>query len=107
VIGGRRHWWYDWLALGRGVDRYLSDLVFAMGEDRFQQFWSSDLQLETAFLDAFGIPIGEWTMQWSRDQIGIPRRGPSAPAGVTIMSLMLGIVFVGGGMAYAARREVG
>jgi hypothetical protein len=106
VLGGSS-WWYSWHALGGSADRYLSDLVVAMGEERFQQFWSSELQLEAAFLNAFEIPIEEWTMEWSRDQIGIPRRGPSAPAGVTIMSLMLGIVCVGGGMAYAARREVG
>jgi hypothetical protein len=105
VVGGRRRWEYDWHALGGEVDHYLSDLVIAMGEDRFQAFWSSDLELEAGFEEAFGISIGQWTMQWSRDQIGIPHTGPSATPGATVMAFLLGIVFVGGGVAYASHRE--
>jgi len=107
VVGGNRRWEYDWHALGGDVDRYLSDLVIAMGEDRFQTFWSSGLELESAFEEAFGVSIGQWTMEWSREQMGIPRTGPSAPAGVTVMSLLVGIFCVGGAVTYAVRRQVG
>lgn len=100
-------WQHTWHALGGNVVRYLSDLVIAMGEDQFQRFWSSELKMEEAFAEAFGVTIEEWTMQWSRDQIGIPRTGPSAPADVTMVSLLLAMVFVGGGVAYSARRQVG
>jgi len=107
VVVGYLGWQYNWHALGGNVVSYLSDLVITMGEDRFQRFWSSELQLEEAFAQAFGVTIAEWTMQWSRDQIGIPRTGASAPADVTMISLLLAVVFVSGGVAFSVRRQVG
>ena len=92
--------------LGPRQPSFLSDLVLDMGSERFGRFWTSNSQLEVAFQQAFGVAIEDWTMQWARSQIGVPRRGPSAPTGSVVLSLMVGLVFVGGGAAYASRREV-
>jgi hypothetical protein len=98
-----KYWHYP---LGPRQPSFLSDLVLDMGSERFGRFWTSNSQLEVAFQQAFGVAIEDWTMQWARSQIGVPRRGPSAPTGSVVLSLMVGLVFVGGGAAYASRREV-
>ena len=98
-----RYWDYP---LGPRQPSFLSDLLIDMGPERFGRFWTSSGELEVAFEDAFGVAIENWTMQWARSQIGVPRRGPSAPRGSVVLSLIVGVVFVGGGAAYASRREV-
>ena len=99
-----RYWGYP---LGPRQQSFLSDLLIDMGPERFGRFWTSSSELEVAFADAFGMAIEDWTMQWARSQIGVPRRGPSAPTGSVVLSLIVGLVFVGGGAVYASRREVG
>ncbi len=109
VVRGRvryRNWDWRYHPLGPRQQSLLSDLVIDMGSERFGRFWTSNSQLEVAFHEAFGMAIEDWTMQWARSQIGVPRRGPSAPTGSVVLSLMVGLVFVGGGAAYASRREV-
>ncbi len=100
-------YWYWSVPLGARSRSFLSDMVTNLGEERFQHFWSSDEPLETAFLSAAGVTLDDWTMAWARQQIGVPRRGPAAPPASMALSLALAVVFVGAGVAYATRREVG
>ncbi len=92
--------------LGLSEIRYLSDLVTDRGRDRFARFWTSDLPVDSAFANAFGIPIEDWTMQWARAQFGIPRRGPNAPLSSTLFSLSIAGLFVAVAAAFATRRQV-
>ncbi|UCG87541.1 MAG: hypothetical protein JSW71_03065 [Gemmatimonadota bacterium] len=107
VIGWEREWYWRWsFPLGPRSRSFLSDMVLALGEDRFQRFWSSDEQVETAFSSAAGVSLADWTMDWARQQIGVPPRGPSAPPASAALSLVVAIAFAGAGVVYAARREV-
>jgi len=99
--------WYWSTPLGPRSASFLSDMVIALGEDRFSRFWNSDQPVSNAFLSAAGTSLEDWTMDWARGQIGTPRRGPSVPAGSVILSLLLCVVFVGGGVAFAGKRAVG
>ena len=106
AIGWERYW-YLLLPLGARSRSFLSDMVTNLGEEQFQQFWSSDEPVETAFLHAAGVTLEDWTMEWARQQIGVPRRGPAAPAASMALSLALAVASVGAGVAYATRRQVG
>lgn len=106
AIAWERYWWGS-SPLGPNTRSFLSDMVLALGEDSFRQFWTSDQPVEAAFLGAAGIPLVDWTMQWARSQIGVPPRGPGAPPQSAALALLVAVVFVSGGAAYAARRQVG
>ena len=86
---------------------YLSDLVRDMGRERFQQFWSSDLPLDSAFNGAFGVSMAEWTHQWAAARIDIPKPGPSVSSAAVLPWLLIAALAVSGGALYTLRRQVG
>jgi len=50
---------------------FLSDIIRQEGRDRFARFWQSDRPFETAFREAFGRDLGEWTRDWGiRQRLG-------------------------------------
>ncbi len=92
--------------LGARAGRYLADMVAEFGPDRFASFWTSDLPVDSAFADATGIPIEDWTMSWARAQIGTPKIGPVISLASTLISLLVAGVFVGGSAFFVTRRQV-
>jgi hypothetical protein len=83
---------------------WLGDLARAHGSARFAKFWHSALPLDSAFADAFGVPLGAWTRDWTRDYPQpTPRRVSTLSALLTL--LCVGVA-VGGGAVFAARRQV-
>ena len=58
------------------TQRYLSDLVTAVGPDRFGRFWRSDLAPDEALRTATGMQVSEWTNRWSMALVGEVRTGP-------------------------------
>ena len=94
------------LRLGPNAERYLSDLLTEMGDERFARFWTSGLTLDSAFVDAFGVPIEDWTMRWARAQVGSPRRGPLVPVSSALQALLIAGVIVAGSALWATRRQV-
>jgi len=105
-------WWIYFgyrygLGLGPAAQEYLGDMVGRFGRDRFERFWTSDAPLEEAFEEAMGMPLDQWTMQWARTYIGVPRTAGHLPWGSAILSLILAAALVGGAGLYARRRQVG
>ncbi len=58
--------------------RYLSDLVTALGAERFQKFWRSDLPPDAALRAAARMPLNVWTQRWASGLIGPQRQGSAA-----------------------------
>jgi hypothetical protein len=77
-----------------------------MGEERFAEFWTSPDDVESAFLNAFGVTLERWTMRWARAQIGVPRHGPYAPASSALVAAFVAGLFVAGAVLYVVRRQV-
>ncbi|MBI4499761.1 MAG: hypothetical protein HY700_01245 [Gemmatimonadetes bacterium] len=100
---------FDSLAPSDWSDQwYLSDLVHAMGRDRFARFWRSPLPVDAAFQEAFGLPIERWTRNWLLRRRGgraVPRAGFTVLS--TLTTLLLAIAALGGATLYAAKRQVG
>jgi hypothetical protein len=98
--------WYWGSSLGPDTPRFLSDLVKEMGAERFAEFWTSDLDPESAFEAAFGVPIAQWTMEWMHQQVGRPRFGPGVPLAAALLALLLAALSVVVSVAYVSRRQV-
>jgi hypothetical protein len=95
---------------------FLSDLIREQGQDRFAEFWRSDEAMAAAFQNAFGLPLGDWTLRWARRQweasmdshyskrfalgVQVPATFPLAALGWT--AVLLGLV-----CWRAARRTIG
>ena len=47
---------------------FLSDVIREEGRERFAVFWKSDQPFATAFREAFGKDLGEWTRWWAMRQ---------------------------------------
>ncbi|MDH3290635.1 MAG: hypothetical protein OEO17_05540 [Gemmatimonadota bacterium] len=109
VVFSGRYWFYSYRyghGLGPAAQEYLGDMVGRFGRDRFERFWTSDAPLEEAFEEAMGMPLDEWTMQWARTYIGVPRTACHLPWGSAILSLVLAAALVGGAGLYARRWQV-
>ncbi len=107
LVNASRFRWAANHPLGLGVRSYLADLLTEMGRGRFEAFWQSDGAVDAAFSAAFGIPIEDWTMKWARDQIGEPPRGPATRPLPLLQAIILAAVFLGGGIGYVSKRQVG
>lgn len=92
-----RHPWYA---------QFASDLVAGLGADAFRTFWTSALPMDEAFTAAYGQSLGTWAVRWERD-LGVPvPREMRSPWAVVPVSLLVMLVALGGGLAYASRRTV-
>ena len=85
---------------------FLSEVVRATDEERFQEFWTTSLPVDSALTVALNQPVGEWTVGWFR-RIGPPPPLGAAPGpldallGVGTGVLALGLLVLG-----QTRREV-
>ena len=61
--------------------------VHEFGEERFEEFWTSDEDVEVAFANAFGISPGEWLRDFIRARFGDVRAGAGVSAGDTLASV--------------------
>ena len=89
-----------------GAERFLADVMHAVGEDRFQEFWTTSLPVDSALTLALHRPVGEWTVEWQRRMLPPPPLGAGvrpldAALGVALVLLMLSLVMMG-----QIRREV-
>lgn len=79
------------LSLGPQSANLLSDMVHALGRERFQSFWTSPEAVPVAFRDAAGRELGEFTQTWLAGQYGAGLRpgpslpGSSIPAGLAVL----------------------
>lgn len=84
----------------------MADLADAIGPERFQRLWNSELPVDTALTAAMRMPIGDWTRRWQATIVPPIRLGPSASLGATLLATLLGIVAVLLVGLTASRREV-
>jgi hypothetical protein len=104
VVGIERRWWQVQNLVP--AERYLSDVVRAVGRERFQRFWSSPLPVDTALATALKMPVGEWTAQWQRRYVPTLRLGAAAPLGAYLLALALGGLALMSVALTASRRQV-
>lgn len=106
---GRRyavaHQW--WWARGDLGGAFLSDLVRIEGREPFIRFWRSTLQVDSAFTQAFGVTMEEWTHRWLIGNIEQPRFGPVVRLGSVLFGLVLVGVAVAATGLLTLRRQVG
>jgi hypothetical protein len=100
----REPWWRH-LGLPFG-DQYLADVVREIGPDRFQRFWSSEQQVDTALATALHMPVGEWTQRWQANLVPLFRLGPSVSPASVLLSLLLAAIALAFVLRTAARRQV-
>jgi hypothetical protein len=85
---------------------FLGEVARAVGDDRFLQFWRTDLPIDSALSLALSRPVGEWTAEWQRGVAPRPMLGPAA----AFLSVVFGLVTALGALALllaaAHRREV-
>lgn len=89
-----------------GAWRYMADLADAIGPERFQHFWNSDLPVDTALTAAMRMPVGEWTRRWQATVVPPIRLGPVAPPSAMVLATLLGVAAVVLVMLTATRRQV-
>ena len=86
---------------------YFADLVRDRGHERFARFWRSPLPRDSAFAQAYGLSIEDWTQHWLAGRHPDVRVGPA----IRLSSVLLGLLFaaglVAGGAFYTMRRQVG
>jgi len=104
LIGGRGSRFLS--VFGSGDDYLLSDLEHEFGPRRFAAFWQSDADVPSAFETTFDTTVGDWVLEWTRENIGgSPRPGPGLPraatAGTVVVMLLSGLVVT----AVARRRR--
>jgi hypothetical protein len=102
VMTDRRFWQRQRLIDG---SRYLADVARQVGRDRFLEFWNSPLSVDSALSRALRQPVGEWTAQWQTRFTPPIRLGSSAPAGASILAVILGIVAIASTAVTARKRQ--
>ena len=93
--------WHSNIAIGGQSHRdrsLLFDLEHDFGEERFEQFWKSELPVEDAFETAFGIEAGEWMRQWSIHHYGPVDGGPRPSFALAGFSLLFMLACAGIGI---------
>ena len=82
----------------------LRDMEEDFGPERFQTFWSSDLEVEAAFRAAFGTGFPEWIMAWGQERFGTSIVGARVPFHATLLSLLTIGAFAGAALVSGRRR---
>lgn len=89
-----------------GAQTFLSDLLRVVGDDRFQDFWTTSLPVDSALTVTLRKPVGEYTVSWLRSFSPAPKFGAgtswlNAGLGLGFAALLVGLVLLG-----QSRREV-
>jgi hypothetical protein len=86
--------------------RYIADLVTALGPERFERFWRSDLAPSAALQAVAMIPLNVWTQQWASGLLGQQRVSPA----ISLTELAAALTLAGLSLLIAAwgfgRRQV-
>jgi hypothetical protein len=84
----------------------LSDLVAERGRDKFAQFWTSPQPVDSAFATAYGLPIENWTHDWTRATYPGLNEGRDPLLVKSLVGLLLCAAAFGASTAFAIRRQV-
>lgn len=84
---------------------YLPAVAAAAGPARFEEFWNTDLPVDSALSLALGQRVGRWTAEWQRSIAPAPPLGPLP--GMADAAVGLGIALAAvTAVALGARRRV-
>ena len=103
VLVERRWWRVQNLLPG---ERYLGDVARAVGRERFLNFWTTALSVDTALAGTLKRPVGEWTAEWQRGFVHPIRLGPTPPLGGVALALAIAVLAVVLVSVTASRRQV-
>jgi hypothetical protein len=84
----------------------LADMVRALGPERFERFWTSDLPPKRAFEAAAGVPLAGWTRGWLETTYHPQATGPALSAGAAGFAALLLIASIGLTIFAARRRQM-
>jgi hypothetical protein len=104
LVAESRGWWRSQRLIGG--DAYLADLARAVGHERFQRFWNSSLDVDTALALAMKAPVGEWTVRWQLQSLQPVSLGPAAPGSAVLLGVALAAVVMAAVARSAMRRQV-
>jgi hypothetical protein len=82
----------------------LHDLARAFGPGAFEAFWTSNLPVEDAFRDAFGLPLGQWVLDWATERLGKRDPRPTVPMQATLLSGMAALLLAGAALFLGRKR---
>ena len=89
---------------------YLSRVAHEIGRDRFLEFWTSPLPVDSALSRALRQPVGDWTAAWQRRLLGGAggqlRLGASAPLSSSLLAILLAAVAVATVALTVRKREI-
>jgi hypothetical protein len=91
---------------GDELQTLLADLVREQGRERFGRFWRSSLPRDSAFVEAYGMPIEDWTHRWLSAQRPNIHVGSAIRAGSVLLGLVFAGLLVAGGAYYTTRRQI-
>lgn len=84
-----------------------ADLHREFGRERFHAFWTSPTDPETAFQQAFGVPVGTWMASWMIRQSGHVPPGPRPRGRALLWALAVLGAATAVSLGVAARRRAG
>jgi len=90
----------------RATSSLLADLLRLKGRDRFREFWTSDLDVEPAFAEAMGEPLGDWTAKWATRHLDNQEKSPRIQLASAAWAILIGGLAVVAGALSFTRREV-
>ncbi len=83
----------------------LADLLRLKGKDRFRAFWTSDLDVESAFAEAMGEPLGDWTAKWATRHLEAPRESPRVRLASAVWAIVIGgLAAAAGAWSFSSRQ---
>ena len=93
-----------------GSTTYLSRVAHEIGRDRFLEFWTSPLPVDSALSHALRQPVGDWTAAWQRRLVGSAGRelrlGASAPLTSSLLAVLLAAVALATVALTVHKREI-
>ena len=89
---------------------YLSRVANEIGRDRFLEFWTSPLPVDSALSHALRQPVGDWTAAWQRRVVGSAggelRLGASASLSASLLAVLLAAVALATVALTVHKREI-
>ncbi len=89
-----------------GAHSYLASIVGTVGVDRFQEFWTTSLPVDSALTLAVQKPVGEYTVSWLRGFSYPPRFGAATRWLDALLGLGFAVVIMALAILGQTRRQV-
>lgn len=92
--------------ISRATGSLLADLLRLKGKARFRAFWTSNLDVESAFAEAMGESLGDWTAKWATRHLEAPDESPRVRLASAVWAILIGAIAAAAGALSFNSREV-